>query len=377
MKALVTDAHLRSVLAGIRGLGRAGHGVLAVAPRHSAAGLWSRYTDHRAVESGADGSGFASDLEALAAGQGPAVVYPGQESTIDALLHGPLPPDLTLPYPDPAALADLRDKGRLAALAGEAGLEVPSTLIEATAGELGGWVPSFACVVKPARPNGALATAHIVESGAALQRLVAKLPGDEPLLVQERVCGPLTAVALVLDRGGTATASFQQVTRRTWPTDAGISTVAASVAPDERLTEASRRLLATAGFAGLAQLQFVEATRGLALIDINPRFYGSLPLALACGVNLPAAWHATVTGEPPVDHDGYRIGVSYHWLEGDLLSAARASGRPLSASLRVLLRPPSHPRTGAVWAGDDPLPSGVFAVDLALGIARRRLRRQP
>ena len=51
------------------------------------------------------------------------------------------------------------------------------------------------------------------------------------------------------------------------------------------------------GFGGLAQLQFVQAPGGApALIDVNPRFYGSLPLALACGVNLPDAWHALVSG---------------------------------------------------------------------------------
>lgn len=372
MKALVTDAELRSVLAAIRGLGRAGHGVLALGSRRRSAGLWSRYADARAV--GGDEASFRHALGQLAASHGPAVVYPGQESTIDALLAEPLPPHLRLPYSDLGALATVRDKRRLASLAGDAGLAAPGTLVEATAGDLRHWSPPRPCVIKPAQPNGALATAQVAASAQELQGLVAGLPADEQVLVQERARGPLMALALVLDCDGNALARFQQVASRTWPTDAGISTVARSVPLDERLAERATHMLATAGFAGLAQLQFVETPGGPALIDVNPRFYGSLPLALACGVNLPAAWHASLTGGPLPGLDGYRVGVSYHWLEGEVL-IARKSARPFSGTVRALLRPPARPRAGAVWAGDDPVPSGAFGVDLTVTVAGRRLRR--
>ena len=42
VKALVTDVQLRSALAGLRGLGRAGVDVLAAAPTRAAPGLWTR-----------------------------------------------------------------------------------------------------------------------------------------------------------------------------------------------------------------------------------------------------------------------------------------------------------------------------------------------
>ena len=377
MRALVTDAHLRSVLAGIRGLGRAGHDVLAVGPRQSAAGLWSRYTKDRAVAPSGDREALTGRLGEMGERHGPLLAYPGQESSIDALLAEPLPAQVSLPYPNLGALAVLRDKRRLAVLAGEAGLTSPKTLVEATAGELRRWSPTRACVVKPALPNGALATALLARSEDELHAIVTDLPAEESLLVQERARGPLTAIALVLDAGGTAVARFQQVARRTWPSDAGSSTVAESVSLDERLAGRAVHMLAQAGFAGLAHLQFVEVAGGKALIDVNPRFYGSLPLAIACGVNLPAAWHAAVTGGPASDGDaGYRTGVSFHWLEGEALLAARSSPRPVPALARALMRPPSRPRAAAVWAADDPLASAVFGADLSAGIASRRLRRR-
>ncbi len=306
---------------------------------------------------------------------GPLLAYPGQESSIDALLEGPLPAGVRLPYPDLDALATLRDKRRLAVVAGDAGLASPKTLVEAAAGELRGWAPPGACVVKPARPDGALPTALVARSADELQTIVTGLPERESLLIQERARGPLTAIALVLDRSGACVARFQQVTRRTWPSDAGVSTVAESVRIDERLAGRAAQMLANVGFAGLAQLQFVEVADGSALIDVNPRFYGSLPLATACGVNLPAAWHASATDGPVIDASGYRTGVFFHWLEGEALLATRSSGRPVSGLAQALLRPPSRRRVGAVWAADDPLASVMFGAGLAAGIAGRRLRR--
>jgi len=375
VKALVTDAHLRSVLAGIRGLGSVGHDVLALAPRRSAAGLWSRHVAGRAVTPAADGERLTRRLAEMRDRHGPLLVYPGQESSIDALLATPMPAGVALPYPDVEALATLRDKRRLGVVAGEAGLSSPRTMVEATAGELRGWSPPAACVVKPAWPDGALPTALIARSGNELQAILSDLPEDESLLVQERARGPLTAIALVLDSAGATVARFQQVSRRTWPSDAGISTVAESVPLDEPLADRAAQLLAGVGFAGLAQLQFVEIAGGPALIDVNPRFYGSLPLALACGINLPAAWHASASDGPMPDGTAsYRPGVSFHWLEGEALLAARSSPRRLPGLARALLRPPPRPRVGAVWGARDPLASVVFGADLAVGIAARRLR---
>jgi predicted ATP-grasp superfamily ATP-dependent carboligase len=369
--ALVTDIHLRASLAGLRGLATAGHDVVALGSRWSAGGLWSRHLSGRAVDRRAETEphALAHAIERLAAKHGTLVVYPGQERTIDALLaRRSLPGGARVPYPGIAGVQAIRDKRRLGELAQAAGLGAPGTVAEASAGELRGSGVRLPAVVKPVAPGGALATARPVTSGEDLASLLDGLPDDEPLLVQERVAGPLVAVALVVDAEGRPMARFQQVARRTWPADAGVSSMAVSVEPDEALVSRAASLLSTAGYSGLAQLQFVEGPDGPALIDVNPRFYGSLPLALACGVNLPSAWHALVTGEPdPTAGDGeYRVGVTYRWLEGDLLAAFYGSPR------RLLQRTP-RPRVGAVWSARDPVPSTLLAIEAVTSKLARRL----
>jgi predicted ATP-grasp superfamily ATP-dependent carboligase len=372
MDALVTDAEQRSAVAGIRGLGRAGIPVIAVGKGRAAAGLWSRHARRRAVLRRGYPAALIDCMKRAGTERG-AVVYPAKEDTIDTLLSAKLPRGASLPYGSLEGLRRLRDKRSLTELAEEVGLAVPETLREAEAGELARGSAPLPCVVKPALPTSALSSAVVVYDRAGLQALVGKVGPHEPLLVQELVGGPLTAVAMVLSQDGEVMASFQQQAHRTWPVDAGTSSLAVSVAPDPELMTRAAELLRSAPYGGLAHMQFVGAGPARRLIDVNPRFYGSLPLAMACGVNLPAVWHASACGHPVPGPTEYRVGVTYRWLEGELLGAVRGAGRSRLAAVSRALRPSRPPRVGAVWSAQDPLASAIFAANLGREIARRRL----
>jgi len=372
MDALVTDSHVRSVIAGIRGLGRAGLEVVALGPRRSAAGRWSRYATARAVgpEVLSHPRELATRVGELAREHGPLVVYPGREEAIDALVDHPLPSEAILPYSGPEALALLRDKPKLADLARAAGLEVPSTLLEATARELANASsPPVPCAIKPAYSGNrnTLGGTRLFDSAEELRAVMGALPNpEEPMLVQERTGGPLTSLAVVLDRSGGLVARFQQSSTETWPAAAGASAWAVSVEPDDELASAVARMLAAAGYWGMAQVQFLRGARGPVVIDVNPRFFGSLPLALTAGVNLPAAWHQVVHDRPVAAQQPYRVGVTYRWVQADV--SAALGGMP-----KRLLRRAPRPRAGAFWASDDPVAGALMAVDTAAEFVKRRL----
>jgi predicted ATP-grasp superfamily ATP-dependent carboligase len=371
--ALVTDTHTRASVAGLRALGRAGLDVMALAPRSTAAGTWSRCAAAAAVGPDVlgDPHGFVDRIAALAREHGPFLIYPVQEESIDALYAGAstLPAGAAQPYPGEEQVRRLRDKRDLPALASDAGLATAATIAEASAAELLKADLPVPCVVKPVTKGGAIGTARPVASHAELRELLATLPLDEPLVVQERLIGPLLSVGIVVARDGRIVARFQHLATRTWPADAGSSALATSVAPDERLIERAAQLLAGAGYWGLAELEFVGAPAGPALIDINPRFYGCMPLPLACGVNLPAAWHAVAVDGPLPSPGPYRLGVTYRWLKADVIAAVRGD-------LSRLLSRSRSPRTGAMWMSGDPAPGAVLAAgrrgERLLGLLPRR-----
>ncbi len=140
------------------------------------------------------------------------------------------------------------------------------------------------------------------------------LPADEPLVVQERLSRPLVSLGVVIGRDGTIVSRFQHLARRTWPAAAGSTALAISVEPDDALVARAGALLAAVGYWGLAELEFIATARGPALTDVNPRYYGCMPLPLACGLNLPAIWHAFVVDVPLPAAVPYRVGVAYRWL---------------------------------------------------------------
>ncbi|MGZ6792796.1 MAG: hypothetical protein ACXVFV_07565, partial [Mycobacteriales bacterium] len=106
------------------------------------------------------------------------------------------------------------------------------------------------------------------------------------------------------------------------------------------------------GYDGIFQAQFV----GPFLVDLNPRVYGSLPLAVAAGANLPAVWCALLAGAEP-GLVRARAGVAYRWTEGDVrhVGAAVASREMTgAAAVRALL--PGRRVAHSVGAVHDPQP---------------------
>jgi predicted ATP-grasp superfamily ATP-dependent carboligase len=195
---------------------------------------------------------------------------------------------------------------------------------------------------------------------------VAGIPPGEELLLQERVEGPLMALIVVVARDGLLVRRFQQIATRVWPEPAGPSRRAISVEPDEELAEGARSLLAAAGYWGLAHMQFIVTGDGPRLIDVNTRFYGSMELALAAGVNLPAAWHDVTLDRPAGGSEPYTVGLNYRWLEADLIAAIKGSPG--------LFERPPKPRTGPMWARDDPVVTLMWTALSVTGALRRRLR---
>jgi hypothetical protein len=179
-----------------------------------------------------------------------------------------------------------------------------------------------------------------------------------PVVVQPFVAGPMAAVSGVTWQGRLVAAAHQAY-RRIWPPDCGVACAAETVAADEDLEARLPALLA--GYDGIFQLQFIAGH----VIDLNPRVYGSLPLAVAAGANLPAILCGLVAGSP-VEPVRARPGVRYRWIEGDVrnLLATWRSGTHTAAGVLKELRP--RPGTAhSVVSLTDPWPAAVRARHVA------------
>jgi predicted ATP-grasp superfamily ATP-dependent carboligase len=282
-----------------------------------------------------------------------------------------------VPFPAHERVVTAFDKLHLAEAAASVGMGSPVTG-RATAAELDR-VP-FPAIVKARHhapltglggPSWIQATICRTREEAMQRSAEIRSEGAEPI-VQELVGGSLIACAAIA-ADSSIVARAQQVAERTYPPRSGVSSRARTVAPDASLWDRVSALLALLQWSGLVELQFIlSPSRGPVLIDFNGRFYGSMTLACAAGVNLPAIWAATATGRPLPGGREARPGVRYQWLEGDLRRAWIERRGGLAADLLETARAAVPPTVHSVWRTRDPKPAAYLAgVTLRRALGRR------
>jgi predicted ATP-grasp superfamily ATP-dependent carboligase len=287
---------------------------------------------------------FAKALGELLAAWPGALLLPMSEMTLGTLYAARLPERAHVAAPPEPAYRFATDKPALLAEARACGFAIPRGCVLA-AGRGPDDVPGdlrFPLVAKPAhscwleggrwRRGGA----RRVDSPAALAAARREI-GGPALLVQEHVPGRGEGLSF-LRCGGKTVARFAHRRLREKPPSGGVATLAESAPLEPDLCEAADRLLDRIGYEGVGMLEVRRTPEGRAvLMELNPRFWGSLALAIAAGVDFPRLAVAAARGEPlpPPAPRPARV----RWLLGDLdhVLLARREGRG-RAALRAFAR---------------------------------------
>jgi predicted ATP-grasp superfamily ATP-dependent carboligase len=327
MRILVTDGETRASLAAVRALGRRGHAIevagvgadsLAAASRHARRGL-------ALGDPALDPRGWAERLERAVESSGAELVVPVGEVSHGTIYAFGLQQRLAVACPEPDVYAAIVDKHALLARAARLGLDVPrGALIEdpASLRELPEGLV-YPVVLKARRSRwlaggrwhaGAI---RIADTDAAL-REARRDPGFAGgLLVQEFVPGHGEALFLLASEGRVQV-RFAHRRLREKPPWGGVSVLRESIEPDPRLLEQAERLLGELRFTGVAMVEFRRAPDGrAALMEINPRLWGSAQLAIDAGVDFPSLLVSLHGGES-LPAPKPQLGVRSRWLLGDV-----------------------------------------------------------
>jgi predicted ATP-grasp superfamily ATP-dependent carboligase len=317
VKVLVTDAEYNLTLGVIRSLGRRGVAVAAAAATRRAEGFLSRYCAERLVLPPArDGERFVGALAEAARTRRVDVVLPvGYDATI-ACSRGRdrIAAVARLAVADADAMDVAASKRQTLELAERIGVPIPRTYVSADG------VAEFPVVVKESLGSGHVRYANDT-------RELAGAVGSDSV-IQEYVRGRGYGYFALFDRGEEK-AFFMHRRVREYPPTGGASTAAESV-NDPALRELGSRLLRELRWHGVAMVEFKRDERDgrYKLMEINPKFWGSLDLAVAAGVDFP--WLAVqlavgATFETP----DYRAGLRHQWVASDAL---RTIARPRDAA---------------------------------------------
>jgi predicted ATP-grasp superfamily ATP-dependent carboligase len=376
-RVLVTGAEHPAGLAALRALDRAGFETWAAVQSRTSLGARSRAAaglvdvpDPRTAP-----DAFVQALADAAQRLGAAAVLPGTEAALLALAgrEQAFPESVAVGGAPEGALRRATDKTALALLSLRAGFDVPPTRVVAAEHAVPAYDLAFPAIVKPLRSElstgGRLQRfeARRVESRSGLERALAALP-DEVGLVQPFIEGRLISVNGVAF-GGRLHAVNQHVVHRVWPDRCGQAVFAETIAMTPRRERATAAFMEELGWSGVFNLQLIERGGRDFVIDLNPRFYVSLTLAVAAGLNLPAIFTSLLLGMPVADR-GYRTGVRFRQEKGDPRAIAAELRRGNLAPARDLL--PRRGTVHALFSIRDPRP-GLSIVTDGVAALRRRM----
>lgn len=329
-RVLILDADMASALAIARALRRHGASVdVASAVDHPIAAYSNaidrslRYPDPLDAE-----QDFIDWLAGRMADNAYALVIPVTERTVVPIAsHRARFGATQLAIASDSALAAVLDKSRTLELAHALGIPAPRTAAIDRAEQLDAHAATleFPVVIKPARSFGARdnqRTQLSVEYAFNANELRAKTTHAlryGSVLLQEYVGGQGVGIELIADHGKIEYA-FQHLRLHEVPLSGGGSSLRKSVAVDPALLEASAKLMSALAWHGVAMVEFKRdpASGTFSLMEINGRFWGSLPLAIAAGADFPAMLFELMLEGAVQPRPAARLGVYGRHLARDL-----------------------------------------------------------
>jgi predicted ATP-grasp superfamily ATP-dependent carboligase len=376
---LVTEGENRGVLAACRSLSRDGYMVAAASGQKPAVAFWSRacHSSLALADPGESPVRFVVELEALLRGDRFDVLVPGGDRSLHLIseARGSLGRHVELGLPDRRAVQRSLDKVALLDAAEAARLPPPTTHVCTSVSDARRALHSLGlpAVVKPSRSAvesaGSLRQqpVWIVTDPYELERL--PVPMSLPFLVQryEREADRLSCGGVMTAEGIVGFVVIRFL--RTWPPLAGAVCFGETIRSPRGLREQVEHLLDLAGWRGIFELELLDLGRGrLAAIDLNPRLFGWLALAIAAGADLPRIWLESLAGAGPRAIEPL-LGVRYRWEDAELAHFLWQVRRRRIGAAADVVRPHRHV-VHAHFRLEDPAP---LAARL-LRLAQRRTR---
>jgi predicted ATP-grasp superfamily ATP-dependent carboligase len=379
---LVTGSEHPAGLAALRALHQAGFEAWAAVQSRASLGARSRASAGlvHVPDPRAGPDAFVGALAEAARRIGAAAVLPGTEAALLAMAgrESAFPASVALGSAPEGTLLRATGKIALALLALRAGFGVPPNRVVAAGDPVARYELSFPAIVKPLQSE--LATggrlrrfeATRVESAAELEPALRALP-EEAGLVQPFIDGRLISVnGVAFD--GLVHGINQHVVHRVWPDRCGqavnCETIPMTPGRERRVAAFMEEL----GWSGIFNLQLIEHEGRDYVIDLNPRFYVSMTLAVAAGLNLPAIWTSLLLGLP-FEACGYRTGVRFRQEKGDPRAILCDLRRGQLRAARDLL--PRRHTAHALFSIRDPRPGLSIFSDAMAALRRRREEAPP
>jgi len=328
MSVIITHARVRSALAATRSLGKRGIEVITADYTYPSTSFFSKYSSSYFVYPSYKQAPrqFIECLKHYIQRKGIDVLMPISEETyVISKYKNIFDGMVKVPVAEYDKIAKANNKRYLMRFADEIGVNTPQTYTINCIEELRKIAKKieYPAVIKLVEGRGAAGVRYVYseeELLAKYKEVVQKFnlnPFNYPL-IQEYIPGTGYGVSMLFNHGEPR-AIFTHRRIREYPITGGPSTARISVR-HAKMEKYATMLLKELEWHGVAMVEFKldERTKEPVLMEINPRFWGSLNQAICAGVDFPYLLYTMATEGDVKPVFTYKIGVKTRWMIGDL-----------------------------------------------------------
>lgn len=374
MTVLVTNASNVKGIVVTQSLGKQGVEITTTDSEHLSAAFFSKYSKHHFLCASPEKTPleFVSSIQNYIKRKKIDVLMPinSTETNLISKYKDKFTPYTKVPFENFPKMMQLHDKNEVMKMASELDIRVPETYrisntyeLEKISKEI-----KYPIVIKLRNATSSVGVSYaysapefISKYNQTIQKFNLKY-SDYPI-VQEYIPGTGYGVSMLYNNGDIR-AIFTHKRLREFPITGGPSTMRVSVRHPE-MEKAAKKLLDHVSWHGVAMVEFKldERNNKPVLIEVNPRFWGSIYQAIAAGVNFPYLLYEMALNGDVKPVLNYKVGVKTRFLLNDyrsLISHLKYSDNR-SITLKEFLKFYEKGLYYDAFSIEDMLPSIMFA----------------
>jgi predicted ATP-grasp superfamily ATP-dependent carboligase len=229
-----------------------------------------------------------------------------------------------LPFAGYDLISHVQDKGWLMKFAISHNISCPETFFPDNPAEAEMLRDSldYPAVIKPRDSSGSRGIVYVKNAAdltESYRTVHKKFP--RPVIQEYIPNGGAFGVGALFNNSSEPRASFVYKRLREYPVTGGPSTLRESI-HNKEVEDIALSLLKLLKWTGIAMVEFrVDARNGVPkLMEINPRFWGSLQLAILSGVDFPYLLYKMAADGDIEPVNNYKTGINSRWLiPGDIM----------------------------------------------------------
>jgi predicted ATP-grasp superfamily ATP-dependent carboligase len=309
MKVLLTNAESAKTLACIRALGKRKIEVYVTGYYKKAPAFFSKYCKKGfVINKPLNERKFIKQLLKIIESEKIDILIPvnSVETLILSKYKKEIEKKCKFPFQPFNKMMEVNDKCELMELAKNLKIPIPKTYSLKSV--------KFPCVFKLTNSSSNKGM-FFVQNKVQLNKIISN--NKEDYLIQEFIKGQGCGVSYLYDKGKMI-AYFAHKRLREFPISGGPSTYRQGL-KEEKIVEYGKRILDHVKWDGLAMVEFKKTKEGYKLLEINPRFWGSINQAILSGVNFPYQLAMKALGKKII-FKGYKTNIKTKLYLNDIRS---------------------------------------------------------